>query len=240
MTNGAPRAVLFQHDLPVSAGGLAGALEAAGFVLEPRFREVLPGDADAGLVVVLGGFMGAYEAGRYLFLRDEFSVLELRLSRGQPVLGICLGAQMLAAVAGARVYPDPRGMVVGARPLVLTAQGRAHPALGPEAEACDVAHWHGDTFDPVPGAVGLAGSEHHPQEIFELGSALGILTHPEVDAATLEGWARASPEALRRSGRSLEALLADDLPRLRAAEARNQAFRERLGRYLFGVATAAP
>ena len=75
-----PRAVLFQHDLSVSAGGLEAALVTAGFRIERRFREVLAGDSDAELVVILGGFMGAYEADRYPFLRDELGLLERRLA----------------------------------------------------------------------------------------------------------------------------------------------------------------
>jgi GMP synthase (glutamine-hydrolysing) len=210
----------------------------AGFDLEPRFRQVQPGDADAELVVVLGGFMGAYEAERYPFLRDELTLLERRLSRGLPVLGVCLGAQMLAQVAGARVYPDPLGMVIGVQPLALTTEGRAHPAFAPADPAIEGVHWHGDTFDRVPGAVALAGSTRQPQEVFVLGSALGILVHPEVDATTFEGWARASPQSLARAGRTLESLAVEDLPRLRRHEPQVLAFRERLATHLMEQVTA--
>lgn len=227
-----PRAVLFQHDRPVTAGGLSAGLAAAGFDLDSRFREVRPGDAEAALVVVLGGFMGAYEFERYPFLRDELALLDQRLARGLPTLGICLGAQMLAQVAGARVYPDPLGMVIGVHRLELTAAGRGHPAFGPDGPTFDVAHWHGDTFDRIPGAVGLAGSARQPQELFSLGAALGILVHPEVDADTFESWARASPESLARAGRTLDELAAHDLPRLRQSAPRIHAFRERLGTVL--------
>ncbi len=239
MSSRAPRAILFQHDSPVGAGGLQQALRTAGFHLEPRFREVRPEDAEAELAVVLGGFMGAYEAERYSFLREELALLERRLSRGQPVLGICLGAQMLAQVAGARVYPDPLGMVIGVQPLALTTEGRAHPAFAPLGQAFDVVHWHGDTFDRIPGAVALAGSARQPQEVFVLGSALGILVHPEVDADTLEGWAQASPESLARAGRTLDELAREDLPRLRRHAPQVRAFRERLAAYLMEQVAAS-
>jgi GMP synthase (glutamine-hydrolysing) len=211
------------------------ALMTAGFQLEPRFREVRPEDDDAELVVVLGGFMGAYEADRHPFLREELALLERRLSRDQPVLGICLGAQMLAQVAGARVYSDPLGMVIGVLPLTLTAEGSAHPAFAPRGQSFDVVHWHGDTFDRVPGAVALAGSARQPQEVFVLGSALGILVHPEVDADTLERWARAYPESLARAGRTLDELARDDLPRLRQQAPQVLAFRERLAAHFMGL-----
>jgi GMP synthase (glutamine-hydrolysing) len=131
-------------------------------------------------------------------------------------------------------------MVVGARPMVLTDLGRAHPVFATDGAGFDIAHWHGDTFDPVPGAVALAGSDEQPHEVFELGSALGVLTHPEVDAATFEHWAQSNPAALTRSGRTLEQLAADDLPRLRRAAPRVRAFLDHLATHLRARTAAVP
>ena len=226
------RAVLLQHDLPVSPGALGPALTAAGFTLEHRFREVQPGDVDAELVVVLGGFMGVYEADQHAYLREELALLETRLARGRPSLGICLGAQLLAAVAGSRVHADPHGMVIDVMPVRLTPEGRAHPAFAGEGPTLEVVHWHGDTFDPVPGATALAGSERQPHEAFALGSALGVLFHPEVEPATFEAWVRTFPESLQRADRRLEDVLAQDLPRLHAAMPHTHAFLARLAVHL--------
>jgi GMP synthase (glutamine-hydrolysing) len=227
-----PRAVLFQHDLPVSAGALERALVRAGFTLETRFREVRPEDDAADLVVVLGGFMGVYEADRHPYLREELALMERRLARRRPCLGICLGAQMLAAVSGARVYPDPRGMVLGVQPIHVTPTGHAHPAFSGAPASFPVVQWHGDTFDTVRGAEALAASERQPQEAFLLSNSLGFLFHPEVEPPTLESWARGFPESLTRSGRELEDVLTKDLPRLQASREEIDGLLGRVARHL--------
>ncbi|MFP2912156.1 type 1 glutamine amidotransferase [Pyxidicoccus sp. 3LFB2] len=226
-----PRAVLFQHDAPVSAGALAGALTRAGFTLEPRFREVRPGDADADLVVVLGGFMGVYEADQHPYLREELSLLERRLHQRRPSLGVCLGAQMLAAVSGARVYQDPKGMAVGAQAIHVTPAGGGHPVFAGGPGTLLVTQWHGDTFDTVRGARSLASSERQPQEVFDLEGSVGFLFHPEVEPPTLEAWVRAFPQALSRSGRQLEDVLARDLPALREARAEGEGLLKRVAEH---------
>ncbi|MFN7132009.1 MAG: glutamine amidotransferase-related protein [Myxococcales bacterium] len=209
------RAVVFRHSEPVTIGRLGPALEAAGFTLEDRMQEVREGDGDADLLVVLGGFMGMYERDRYPFLREELRLVERRLADGRPNLGVCLGAQLLAVAAGARVYPDPRGMVIGAEEVRFEPPARE--AFGGGAETLRVAAWHGDIFDPIAGATPLARSERHPQEFFALGASLGLLFHPEVTPETFAGWARHNPGSLQRAGRSLAELLARDVPLLETA-----------------------
>lgn len=227
-----PRAVIFQHDVPVSLGALEPALLGAGFSLEPRFREVRPGDADADLVVVLGGFMGVYEADQHPYLREEMALMERRLAQGRPCLGICLGAQMLAAISGARVYRDPLGMVLGAHPLHVTPEGQAHPAFAGAPVSFPVVQWHGDTFDTVRGARALAASDRQPQEAFLLSNSLGFLFHPEVDPPMLESWVRRFPESLSRAGRSLEDVLARDLCSLQVTQGERGALLSHAVRFL--------
>jgi GMP synthase (glutamine-hydrolysing) len=231
--------VLFQHDVPVSAGALEGPLARAGFTLETRFREVRPGDAEAELVVVLGGFMGVYEADQYPYLREELALMERRLHQRRPCLGICLGAQMLAAISGARVYKDPRGMVVGAQPLHVTPAGQAHPVFAGGPASLLVTQWHGDTFDTVRGAEALAASERQPQEAFLLSNSVGFLFHPEVEPPTLESWVRSFPEALTRSGRKLEDVLARDLPALRETRSESAGLLTRVAEH-FAREVSAP
>ncbi|MFP2929873.1 type 1 glutamine amidotransferase [Pyxidicoccus sp. 3LG] len=231
MSGATPHAVLFQHDAPVSAGALEGALVRAGFTLETRFREVRPGDAEADLVVVLGGFMGVYEADQYPYLREELALLERRLHQRRPSLGVCLGAQMLAAVSGARVYQDPKGMVVGAQAIHVAPAGREHPVFAGGPASLLVTQWHGDTFDTVRGAETLASSERQPQEVFQLSSSVGFLFHPEVEPPTLESWARSFPQSLSRAGRQLEDVLARDVPSLRAARADSEGLLKRVAEH---------
>ncbi len=203
-------AVVFQHSEPVTLGRLRGPLERAGYLIEERFREVRAEDAQADLVVVLGGYMGMYELDAHPFLREELALVEQRLRDERPVLGVCLGAQMIAQAAGSHVGPDPKGMFVGAERVTLK-----------DGRSLHLAAWHGDRFEPIAGAVSLASSPRHPQEIFRIGvrgRAVGILTHPEAAPETFAQWMKAHPDAVERAGRTEAELLSRDLPLLEAAE----------------------
>ena len=101
------------------------------------------------LVVVLGGPIGVYEAETYPFITDEIAAIAARLAANKPILGICLGAQMMAAALGARVEPGPV-KEIGWAPLTLTAVGQVS-VLAPLGTS-PVLHWHGDNCD-LPGAV---------------------------------------------------------------------------------------
>lgn len=147
----------------------------------------LDGLADADLLVVLGGPIGAYEDDLYPFLSDELALLERRLARGGATLGLCLGAQLMARALGARVYPNGQ-KEIGWAPLELSQAGAASPlrhfAGGP------VLHWHGDTFDLPDGAEHLASTPVTRNQAFSWGQgrALGLQFHGEVTAAGLERW----------------------------------------------------
>jgi len=142
------------------------------------------------LVVVLGGPIGVYETDAYPFLTVEIARLRERLARRLPTLGICLGAQLMAAALGARVYPGARGKEIGWSALRPGNGAQACPAmadlLAPDVQ---VLHWHGDTFDLPTGAAHLAASEHYPNQAWSLGERiLALQFHPEVTAANLERW----------------------------------------------------
>ena|SRR5579862_212368 len=142
--------------------------------------------AAADLLVVLGGPIGAYEESLYPFLNRELALIEQRLKAARPVLGICLGAQLIARAAGARVYPGKKE--VGWAALELTEVGKKSPLrfIAPQAK---VLHWHGDTFDLPPDAAHLAQTAATPHQAFALGHhALGLQFHIEASAAGLERW----------------------------------------------------
>lgn len=139
------------------------------------------------LWIVLGGPIGVYEEEAYPFLRVELALLQARLNAGLPVLGVCLGCQLLARALGAAVYPGGR-KEIGWGPLTLTAAGRSSP-LAALADGAPVLHWHGDTFDLPVEAVLLASTAVYPHQAFAWERhALGLQFHLETTARGLERW----------------------------------------------------
>jgi GMP synthase (glutamine-hydrolysing) len=142
--------------------------------------------AGADLLVVLGGPLGVNDTGVFPFLADECRVIEQRLARRAPTLGICLGAQLMAHVLGSRVYPAS-AKEIGWAPITLTDDGRAS-ALGALATMPTVLHWHGDTFDLPARATGLASTPICANQAFSLEGALGLQFHLEVIPERIERW----------------------------------------------------
>lgn len=177
----------------------------------------------ADLVVVLGGPVGVYEADRYPWLAGEIAGLRERLRARRPTLGICLGAQLMAAALGARVYPGP-AREIGWAACELTEAGRAS-CLGALA-GVPVLHWHGDTFDLPAGAVRLASTAITPNQAFALGDfAMALQFHAEVDGAAIEPWLIGHACELAQAGLSVTALRARTAEvRLGAAQAGRRVF----------------
>lgn len=160
------------------------------------------------LLVVLGGPIGVNDKPEYPFLDDEIALIERRLAADRPTLGLCLGAQLMAAALGASVYPA-RTKEIGWMPIALTEAGRAS-CLAPFAESPMMFHWHGDTFDLPDGAERLVLTEICANQAFRRGKALALQFHPEIEAATLELWfVGASLEIAQTDGLSAAALRAD-------------------------------
>ncbi len=192
-------------------GAFAPVLRNEGFDI--RFCDVGRDDLDAvaaeadDVVIVLGGPIGAYDEDTYPVLKTELQFLERRLESGRPLMGICLGAQLIARAAGARVYPGPDKEISFA-PLTLTDVGAAS-CLAPFADAPMTLHWHGDTFDLPDGAERLASTALYENQAFSLGpNVAGFQFHPEADTAAIEHWLIGHAFELAASG--------IDIPRLRA------------------------
>lgn len=186
-----PTAIAIRHVAFEDLGSFAAVLARRGFDIAYRdaaLDDLAAADiAGADLLVVLGGPIGAYEDALYPFLRDELGVIERRLGAGQPVLGICLGSQLMARALGARVYPGT-GKEIGWSPLTLTDAGRRSP-LAPLGAGAPVLHWHGDTFDLPKGAVHLASSERYRHQAFAWERhGLALQFHIEAEAPGLERW----------------------------------------------------
>lgn len=138
------------------------------------------------LLVVLGAPIGAYEEEKYPFLIDELRLIGHRLSASLPVLGICLGAQLMARALGAPVYPG-KSKEIGWAPIDLADAVRGTPLH--HLAGLPVLHWHGDTFDLPEGAVRLASTAITLNQAFAAGStALGLQFHVEVQERGFERW----------------------------------------------------
>jgi GMP synthase (glutamine-hydrolysing) len=148
--------------------------------------ETVPDPAQAAGLVFMGGPMSANDALPYL--QQEIAILRGALERGQPVLGVCLGSQLLARAAGARVYPNPR-KEIGWFEIDLTPAGLSDPVLGSLGPRRTVFHWHGETFDMPPGAEWLAQSEACRHQAFRIGrNAYGLQFHLEVTPEMIQDW----------------------------------------------------
>jgi GMP synthase (glutamine-hydrolysing) len=187
-----PTAIAIRHVMFEDLGLLAGLLVRRGYVigyLEAGVDMLSPCIADAAdLLVVLGAPIGVYETETYPFLGPEIELIARRLANGRPMLGICLGAQLIARAAGCRVYPG-KAKEIGYAPVRLSPAGMASP-LGALGEAGgQVLHWHGDTFDLPDGATLLASTDITANQAFNIGrNVLALQFHIEVDPARLETW----------------------------------------------------
>jgi GMP synthase (glutamine-hydrolysing) len=146
--------------------------------------------ADPDLLVVLGGPIGVYEQGAYPFLTREIELLKSRLHRQRPTLGICLGAQLIAAALDANVFPGTNGKEIGWGKLIAAAHAADAPWMKPILDDdIRVLHWHGDTFELPEGARHLASTGQYANQAFSVGKrVLALQFHPEVLATSLERW----------------------------------------------------
>jgi GMP synthase (glutamine-hydrolysing) len=138
------------------------------------------------LLVVMGGPMGVYDTDEYAWLTPEKRFIEQALGAGKKVLGICLGAQLMADVLGAKVYKN-RHKEIGWHPVARAAGAQAPLLADLFPEQFFAFHWHGDTFDLPAGAVHLALSEACPhQAFFYPPAALGLQFHLESTRPSIE------------------------------------------------------
>lgn len=163
------------------------------------------------LLVVLGGPLGANDMQLYPFLAAELRLLEKRLERNHPTLGICLGGQLMARALGAAVAPAIRPEI-GWRQLQLTVSGKESPLRHFNDVA--VFHWHGDAFDLPEYAVALASTPDCPHQAFFVGAnILGLQFHPEVTPQGLETWYVGHYRALQDSATPDVNVLREDAAR---------------------------
>ncbi|MEK6745241.1 MAG: type 1 glutamine amidotransferase [Nitrospirota bacterium] len=145
-------------------------------------------------LIIMGGPMAVYEMDRTPYLWAEAKFIEKAVKAGKHVLGVCLGAQMLAHALGARVYPGG-AKEIGWYDVDLTDDGMTDPCMAGLAvtgtRTAKVFQWHGDTFDLPEGAVRLASSGLYPNQAFRYSDRVYALQfHIEVTPAIVHGWLR--------------------------------------------------
>ncbi len=186
------RLLVFQHVAAEPLGTLDPLIRRRGhrvrFANFERHPDAQPNvDRYRGLIV-LGGPMNVEDQVQRPHLRTELRAIERMLEQGKPVLGICLGAQLLAHVLGAPIRRQ-REPEIGWYPLRTTATGRADPVLSPLGETAPVFQWHGYRFDLPSGAAHLARTDSCEQQAFRWGdNAYGFQFHMEMDERLIERW----------------------------------------------------
>ena len=172
--------VPFEGPALVGSWAAANHIELQGVALYDGQDLPRPDDVDG--LVVMGGPMGVNDRDTLPWMPPEMKLIADTIARHKPVLGICLGAQLIAAALGASVYPNPK-KEIGWHPVEKTAQ--ANDAVFGQAlsQRFTAFHWHGDTFDLPQGAVHLAQTHACRNQAFALGdTVLGLQFHLEVTA----------------------------------------------------------
>ena len=198
------RCVVVRHVMYEDLGVWEAELVAQGFDLEYLEAGVddLSPLAEAPFAIVLGGPIGVGDAHLYPTIGQEIELLRTRLAADLPTVGVCLGAQFIAAALDAKVTPGP--LELGWGSVELTDAGRA-TALR-HVEGAPVLHWHGDRCELPAGATLLAYNEATPVQAFSHGSALALQFHAEHDPERIEQWLIGNLVELTKHGIDIPAL----------------------------------
>jgi GMP synthase (glutamine-hydrolysing) len=184
--------LVFQHDPFEDLGFFAEVLEKQGtsFRTIRLFHGEMPAEdwEQASALIILGGPMSVSDEEQYPFLRWEKTIIRAAIDEAVPLLGVCLGAQLIAAALGSAVY---RGSVkeIGWYPIGVTPYGQVDSSLGYIPENAVVFQWHGDGFGLPAGALRLASSAYFENQAFRLGKNIyGLQFHLEMTAEMIGRW----------------------------------------------------
>lgn len=185
------RVLVIQHHPQEGPGWLGQYLQEQGHELilaHAWAGQALPATTQGfDALLCLGGPMNVYEEAAHPWLKDEDRLLKNALAADCPLLGVCLGAQLIAKAGGAAVSKAPV-KEVGWRQVALTAAGQADPLFAGLGPGLTVLQWHEDTFALAPGARLLASGAEVPHQAFGLGRAYGLQFHVEASPEMAQAW----------------------------------------------------
>ncbi|MBI5043845.1 MAG: type 1 glutamine amidotransferase [Nitrospirae bacterium] len=157
----------------------------------------IPDASDYNALIVMGGPMNVYETDEFPYLIEEEKIIKKAIEKNYLVLGICLGAQMMAKALGANVTKG-KTKEIGWYDISLTEDGLEDKALGLLGEKVRVFQWHGDAFEIPSGAVRLANSELFANQAFRYGKrAYALQFHLEVTEDIIKNWLKHGEEELK-------------------------------------------
>lgn len=195
--------IVLQHVACETLGIIADVL--AERRVEARYVRSFAGDSvpptmdGATGLVVMGGPMGVYDTEQCPFLTEEISLIRRAVDAGKPVLGVCLGSQLIAAALGASVYPGPR-KEIGWYEVTLSDAGATDPLFVGVPRNFTGFVWHGDVFDVPHGATALASTALTPCQAFRYrANVYGILFHMEVTPTVIDGMLSTFTDELRQA-----------------------------------------
>jgi GMP synthase-like glutamine amidotransferase len=217
------RVVVLQHESIEGPGVWMEALLDRGAsvecVLVPRTG--VPAHAGAAdLVISMGGSMSVNDP--LPWIAAEAALLAERIRTGAPVLGVCLGSQLIAKAGGGVVEPGPV-FEIGFHEVELTDAGRVDPVMRALPPRLSVLQWHGEYFRDIPGATAFARSSRYPMQAFRVANAYGLLFHLEATLHSVAAMCDAFPQDLRRGPLTAESLLDDARRRLAGVQCHAQA-----------------
>jgi GMP synthase-like glutamine amidotransferase len=195
--------------------------QAVSFRIVDLSTEDFPTGYEADTLVMLGGPMSVNDADDYPYIAREEELTREFIAGGKKVLGVCLGAQIMAKALGSRVYPGPE-KEIGWLDIEIVGRGGEDPvmaklAAGPSGELLKrvkVFHWHGETFDLPSGAERLARSDLYANQAFRYGkNAYAFQFHVEVREETIYEWMKDEPVDKARLKKETDAFYRDCLDR---------------------------
>lgn len=182
------------------------ALRNAGFDIDTYLvpKQGVPKQT-ADFHLIVGGPMSAN--GRDAWIAEEIAFIAKAIASGKPVLGICLGAQMMTKALGGAVYKGPQPEI-GMTTIHLTSEGKADPIFRKLQDPAEVFEWHSEGIQPPPGAVVMASSAAYPVQAFRYGpKAVGVLFHAEMDRTDIDRLCAHCPADIHAAGLTSSAIL---------------------------------